>query len=107
MRPRRLLDAAPWVERVPKGRRAAESDGSGLPDDGAPRQAATCARVQKDEDELAWLIAEVREARERLSELIATIKSERAGGEDREQRWERWRSQLRNSPRKPSRRDVH
>ena len=31
-------------------------------------EALACARVQKDEDELAWLIAEVREARERLSD---------------------------------------
>ena len=43
---------------------------------------------RSDEDELARLIAEVREARERLSDLIAAIKSERAGWDEREQRWE-------------------
>jgi hypothetical protein len=80
---------------------------SELDADVQPEQALVRARVQKHVDELARLIAEVRQARERLSDLIATIKSERVGWDEREQRWERWRSQLQNPPRKPSRRDVH
>jgi hypothetical protein len=49
---------------------------------------ASAREHDKDEDELERLIDEVREARERLSHLIATIKSERAGWGGREQRWD-------------------
>jgi hypothetical protein len=107
MPPRRAMDVLPWVERPAQGRRANGSGRSGLHADAPPDQALACADVRKDEDELERLIAEVREGRERLSDLIETIKSERAGWDEREQRWERWRSQLRNPPRKSSRRDVH
>jgi hypothetical protein len=49
-----------------------------------------------DEDEkLAHLISEVREARERLSRLIETIKADRAYWTDREQRWGRLREEVR------------
>ena len=40
-----------------------------------------------DEDELARLVEEVREARERLARLITAVKAERAGWDEREQRW--------------------
>lgn len=76
-----------------------------------PGDVAACRQMESaqrdDEDELARLIDEVRSARERLARLIAAIKTERAGWEGREQRWARWRSQIRTPPRKPPRRGVH
>lgn len=45
------------------------------------------------EDELERLIALVREARERLARLIATLRAERPDWKDREQRWGRWRTE--------------
>src|SRR3954453_8832369 len=107
MSSRRVLHAPQWVERT-SIRRDRAVGRSGLDADTPVDQALASARVhQNDEDELVRLIAEVREARERLSDLIAAIKSDRAGWDEREQRWEHWRSQLRNPPRKLSRGDVH
>jgi hypothetical protein len=106
MPPRRLLDG-PWLEPAPTRPRSSAAGDSGRGDDRPLDPARGFAGNGDDEDELARLIDEVREARERLSRLIATIKSERRGWDEREQRWERWRSQLRNPPRKSSRRDVH
>ena len=45
------------------------------------------------EDELELLIAQVREARERLGRLIATLRADRPDWKDREQRWARWRTE--------------
>ncbi|MDQ3346935.1 MAG: hypothetical protein M3545_03115 [Acidobacteriota bacterium] len=42
------------------------------------------------EDELARLIAQVREARERLVRLIATLRAGRPNWGEREQRWTQW-----------------
>jgi len=108
MSPRRALDATLWLERASKGRRRTASRRSGLHEASSIDAALAPAPAHdEDEDELARLVDEVREARERLSRLITTIRSERAGWNEREQQWERFRSQLRNPPRKPSRRDVH
>ena len=107
MASRRVLHVPQWVERTPN-RRGPASDRSGVDADRpADRALASQRGHQNDEDELARLIEEVREARERLARLIATIKSERAGWDEREQRWEHWRSRLQNAPRRLSRRDVH
>ena len=43
------------------------------------------------EDELARLIAQVREARERLVRLIVTLRDGRPNWGEREQRWTQWR----------------
>jgi uncharacterized protein YhaN len=63
--------------------------------------------AHSDEDELSRLVDDVREARTRLTSLIAEIKAKRAGWQDREQAWERWRSHMRNPARKRSDPDVH
>ena len=44
-------------------------------------------------DELARLIVQVREARERLARLIASLRAERPDWKEREQRWARWRTE--------------
>ncbi len=62
-------------------------------------RAARLLEREPEEDELARLIVDVRHARERLSALIAVIKADRAGWQQRERAWVRWRNEIaRNSP---------
>ena len=51
--------------------------------------------LDREELELARLIGQVREARQRLSRLIDTIKADRARWPEREQRWGRLREEVR------------
>ena len=105
MSPRRVPSSRQWLARAAtRGgthRSKVQVGGSALADP------EILASGDDDDDELARLLDEVRESRERLARLIAAIRGERAGWEEREQRWERWRSQLTNPPRKPPGRDVH
>jgi hypothetical protein len=106
MAARRGVVAGQWLARAQNGRSRAAPDRSALSDISIDPALAVRNR-DDDEDELAWLVEEVRGARERLARLITAVKAERAGWDEREQCWESWRSQLRNPPRKPPRRDVH
>lgn len=103
---RRDVAARQWLARVPNGRTRSAPDRTALSDISIDLTLAVRNR-DHDEDELARLVEEVREARERLARLITAVKAERAGWDEREQRWHSWRSQLRKPPRKPPRRDVH
>ena len=103
---RRGVAARQWPAPTPKGRSRAAPVCTALSDISIDLALAVHNR-NDDEDELARLVEEVREARERLARLITAVKAERAGWDEREQCWESWRSQLRNPPRKPPRRDVH
>ena len=60
------------------------------------------------EEDLERLIAQVREARERLSALIGTLRADRPDWEERAQRWKRWQTEtLRRAPYDPRKPNVH
>jgi hypothetical protein len=103
---RRGFGAGQWLARAPSGRSRA-APGRTVPPGHAIDLVLDALSRDDDEDELARLVEQVREARERLSRLITAVQAERTAWDEREQWWESWRSQLRNPPRKPPRRDVH
>ncbi|MEN3339861.1 MAG: hypothetical protein V7647_3537 [Acidobacteriota bacterium] len=105
MSPRRLPSAGQGFARAAVGGGTSRPGGHGR--GSAVADLEVLSSADEAEDELARLLDEVRDARERLSRLIAAMKAERAGWQEREQRWERWRSQLPNPPKKPPGRDVH
>jgi hypothetical protein len=60
--------------------------------------------AQAIENDLALIISDVRDARERLAELIGTVRAERA---DREVRWERMRAETKPAIRQLPQSTVH
>jgi len=54
------------------------------------------------EKELAQLVREVRKARERLAQLIRTVQAERNQWPEREERWERLRTDTQRVMNKPA-----
>ena len=80
------------------------SDAANVGIDDAEPQDADPAR----EEDLERLIAQVREARERLSALIGTIRADRPDWEERAQRWKRLQTEIRcRGPYDPSKPKVH
>lgn len=95
-RPARLSGFPVLVRSQARRRRSQEAAYSDRRRESESARDASDEHAREDpgrEDELERLIAQVREARERLARLIATLRAERPDWKDREQRWTRWRTE--------------